>query len=418
MKSLIDTTYLKSNNRSTHEMYEDMVVIEEIKRGIEEKYGEVYFMYASDEIYEYVAESLSNENGEYKKIMKVYDTPTSFFTKTNRRNGEVTRKWTEVIDNAVYYCEEEEHFFVNYNVYTDNGKRNIELMFFKNKEKMLKFIKKADEASMHTDETQIIMMTDTANGVQKERKFVSQMINPEDVILEEKLKNDIYGSIERFFDENDTFYKKYNIPHKRGILLHGSPGNGKTTMIKSLLKKVEAPIVYWQITEYTNSGTIKEVFQEISDYTPAILVIEDLDTMPNHAKSVLLNTLDGATTEEGIFLIGTTNYPERIDSAFTNRPGRFDKLYEIKLPTEDLRFQYLMMRKMTDFYTEAEIKEIASKTEDFSFVQLSELFQSCVYQKYNGKDVNIIEEIKVIKDTIKKVKKGDFEHENKSIGFV
>ncbi|MFK4996941.1 ATP-binding protein [Bacillus sp. N9] len=85
---------------------------------------------------------------------------------------------------------------------------------------------------------------------------------------------------------------------------------------------------------------------------PMVLVIEDIDSMPESVRSVFLNTLDGATSKEGIFLIGTTNYPERIDPALINRAGRFDRAYEIKKPTEKLRMQYLLNKKWNDLWIE------------------------------------------------------------------
>jgi hypothetical protein len=123
-----------------------------------------------------------------------------------------------------------------------------------------------------------------------------------------------------------TFFKEYQLPYKRGILLYGKPGNGKTTLVKSIAGSVKAPVAYWQITENTCSDSIQEVFQAAANLAPMILVIEDIDAMPQRARSYFLNILDGATSKEGIFLIGTTNYPEQIDPALMNRAGRFDAL--------------------------------------------------------------------------------------------
>ena len=79
------------------------------------------------------------------------------------------------------------------------------------------------------------------------------------------------------------------------------------------------PYAYWQITEYTNSDSITTVFNSVNRLSPMILVIEDIDSMPSGVRSYFLNTLDGATSKEGIFLIGTTNYPEKIDASSLKR---------------------------------------------------------------------------------------------------
>src|SRR5699024_5277874 len=130
-------------------------------------------------------------------------------------------------------------------------------------------------------------------------------------------------AIDEFFANEGAFFKTYDIPYRRGILLYGNPGNGKTTLVKSIAGSVEAPVIYWQITEYTTSYSIDEVFEMANKMAPVILIVEDIDSTPTESRSVFLNALDGATTKEGIFLIGTTNYPERIDPALINRAGRF-----------------------------------------------------------------------------------------------
>ncbi len=83
--------------------------------------------------------------------------------------------------------------------------------------------------------------------------------------------------------------------------------------MKSIAGSIDAPVAYWQITEFTSSETIEEVIQAARRLAPAVLVIEDIDSMPEDVRSFFLNTLDGATSKEGLFLIGTTNYPEEID---------------------------------------------------------------------------------------------------------
>src|SRR5690606_38238233 len=110
----------------------------------------------------------------------------------------------------------------------------------------------------------------------------------------------------------------------------------------------------------------QEVFSIVAKMAPMVLVIEDIDSMPDSVRSVFLNTLDGATSKEGIFLIGTTNYPEQIDPALINRAGRFDRAYEIKRPTRELRLQYLLHKQMERFMNRGDIEFIADHTENFS----------------------------------------------------
>ena len=148
-----------------------------------------------------------------------------------------------------------------------------------------------------------------------------------------------------------------------------------------------------------------------------VLVIEDLDSMPSSARSVFLNALDGATSKEGIFLIGTTNYPERIDPALINRAGRFDRAYEIKVPSEALRLRYLEMKKMDSFIDGETLPAIAKKTQQFSVAQLNELYTAAALQwHYDGK-VDMDQIIEDLTEANKKAKRNEWEDDMDEVGL-
>lgn len=228
----------------------------------------------------------------------------------------------------------------------------------------------------------IIVFTDTREGQEQNREQPANAVTRDAVFMDEALKTQIYRSIDEFFSQDRSFFHTYDVPYKRGILLYGKPGNGKTTLVKSIATTVDAPIAYWQITEYTNSESIQEVFSAAARMAPMVLVIEDIDSMPESCRSYFLNTLDGATSKEGIYLIGTTNYPEKIDPALMNRAGRFDRAYEVKLPDESLRRAYLMRRGLGRLVGEETVARTARDTEGFSLAQLGELYVSAALEKH------------------------------------
>jgi len=263
---------------------------------------------------------------------------------------------------------------------TQHGLGCEDLIFCKSDEGLVRFLEEMRIRQLA--DPQITVFTDTRDGLEQTREPAAYIVNRNEVFMEEELKTQIYRSIDEFFSKDRTFFQTYGLPYKRGILLYGKPGNGKTTLVKSISSTTNAPIAYWQITEHTSSGSIKEVFETAAQMAPMVLVIEDIDSMPANCRSYFLNTLDGATSKEGIYLIGTTNYPEKIDPALMNRAGRFDRAYEVKSPNEALRRAYLMHIGMSRLADEETINGAARGTEGFTLAQLSELYASAALQMH------------------------------------
>lgn len=263
----------------------------------------------------------------------------------------------------------------------------------------------------------ITYLVDTEDGVHRRNFGEHAIVDRADVMLADSVKQDIFRSIDEFFKEDGQFFREYGVPYKRGILLYGTPGNGKTTLVKSITGSTEAPVVYWQITEFTNSYTIQEVFGIVSRLAPAILVIEDIDSMPDFTRSVFLNTLDGTQSREGLFVIGTTNYPEKIDPALINRAGRFDRAYEIPAPPKSLREKYLRKLDIRHIFSDEELLDMAKMTKGLSISQLNELYMSTALNWHYDGNSGYAKRIEELQKQNKRTEKNDWENPELSIGF-
>jgi hypothetical protein len=212
----------------------------------------------------------------------------------------------------------------------------------------------------------------------------------DNLVLKGNLAQQILADIKRFFNARAT-YERYGIPWKRGILLVGPPGNGKTHAVKALINALPQPCLYiksFKSGRSTDESNIRGVFERAREYAPCVVVLEDLDAqITPQNRSFFLNELDGFATNSGILTLATTNYPEKLDPAIINRPSRFDRKYHFNLPGEEERLAYIL-RWNRDLLpelhlTEQGAAEVARLSDGFSFAYLKELFLTAMMEWIN-----------------------------------
>ena len=131
---------------------------------------------------------------------------------------------------------------------------------------------------------------------------------------------------------------------KRGLLLWGPPGSGKTSalnlMAAHMIRELRGIVVMAQEPNLTVAGL--RLVRSIEPDRPIILIYEDFDSLVERfGEAGYLAMLDGEAQISGVVNVATTNYPERLDKRFVDRPGRFDRITECPMPSDEARRAYL-----------------------------------------------------------------------------
>ncbi|KAH8829335.1 P-loop containing nucleoside triphosphate hydrolase protein [Flagelloscypha sp. PMI_526] len=185
----------------------------------------------------------------------------------------------------------------------------------------------------------------------------------------------------REFLDTEAWYLQAGIPHRRGYLLHGPPGTGKSSTIYAIAGELGMEIYSLSLSSgFVDDGFLERAISSIP--THSILLLEDIDcafpsreeadalakglpipfnALPGKRSSVslsgLLNVIDGCGAEEGKLFFATTNYLDRIDPALL-RPGRVDVKVEYRLASQE-QARDLFLR-FFNRSTEPGIDELAS----------------------------------------------------------
>jgi hypothetical protein len=198
-----------------------------------------------------------------------------------------------------------------------------------------------------------------------------------------------HTSSDKVLDEIEMFWKKgarferYSLPHKRGIMLWGPPGSGKSCTIQLVMADVIARGgigIRFNHPALFSAGF--RIFREIQPPTPVVILMEDLDSIVEaFNESEVLNILDGTESMERVIFLASTNYPERLGPRIINRPSRFDRRYKIGHPTPESRriyLEHLMSLGGDSNEPLVELEKWVAETEGFSFAHLKELFVAVV----------------------------------------
>lgn len=195
-------------------------------------------------------------------------------------------------------------------------------------------------------------------------------------VFSDSVTEALLQEIDLFWDKSEL-YKKNNLIHKRGILLEGFPGTGKTSIITQLSNRIiEKGGVVFRVSGFRNIdhyvSFIRTGFRKIQPDTPIITILEDINQYAE-VEMELLDFLDGKTHIDHHIVIATSNNTEDIPDAFL-RPSRLDLRIEVNLPSKQTRKEYFQYKEVPS----DRIDELVEQTKECSLADLKEIY-ICIF---------------------------------------
>ncbi|MBD3303620.1 CDC48 family AAA ATPase [Candidatus Woesearchaeota archaeon] len=190
--------------------------------------------------------------------------------------------------------------------------------------------------------------------------------------------------------KHPEIFERLGVEPPKGVLLHGSPGTGKTLLAKAVANETNSHFILINgpeiMSKYYGQSeeNIRKKFEEAEQNAPAIIFIDEIDAIATKREETkgevekrvvaqLLALMDGLKNRERVVVIAATNVPNILDPAI-RRPGRFDRELEINVPNEEGRLNILKIHtRNMPLAKDVKLKEIAKKTHGFVGADLASL---------------------------------------------
>jgi hypothetical protein len=185
-------------------------------------------------------------------------------------------------------------------------------------------------------------------------------------------------SIRTFWTKREV-YRDHGILYKRGILMWGPAGSGKTATLTLLIKELIDNMggIVLPLRNPDNLIVGLKALRRIEPERNLIIVMEDIEEIINtHGEHELLSVLDGEHQVDNVVSLATTNYPEQLGARIINRPSRFDEVIKIGMPSKSMRRTYF--EYLTEL-TGQDLEKWVNDTGGLSIAHLRELVVAVSY---------------------------------------
>lgn len=183
--------------------------------------------------------------------------------------------------------------------------------------------------------------------------------------------------------------REFGVPQKRGVLLSGDPGNGKTMACRWLRAQCERVGLEWtNVTadDYEAARRDRELHELFQPERPGVVLFDDFDSALRDRRScenpreqsTFLTEIDGMAPKIGVVYLFTSNLKsEELDPAL-RRPGRIDNLIHFPKPNAERRGEYIRQRWHDKIVQSVDVDEVVRHTDGYSFAEMEELKKQLV----------------------------------------
>merc|ERR1719378_210081 len=210
----------------------------------------------------------------------------------------------------------------------------------------------------------------------------------DDVVGIDEAKSDLHEIVMYLKDSKRFTRLGGKLP--KGVLLTGPPGTGKTLLARAIAGEAGVPFYYTSGSEFeemfvgVGARRVRDLFDQARKRAPCIIFIDEIDAIggSRHLKdqqamkmtlNQLLVEMDGFEQNNGVIVIGATNFPGVLDDALT-RPGRFDRHVNVPLPDIKGRQQILeLYAKKIPLSKDVDLEVVARGTPGMSGADLNNL---------------------------------------------
>lgn len=231
------------------------------------------------------------------------------------------------------------------------------------------------------------------------KENLDQLTGLDSLVLPVEVERDLRQTVELF---KKTCEGNAEVVRK-GVLLYGASGTGKTSIARALAKECSAKLLIVNACEVIEvnvgqgSARIREVFDKARQIAPCVVFIDEIDALGKRSQSSiggvnyeinstinqLLVELDGFEATDKILVIAATNRIQMVDPSLI-RSGRFDLKIKLQLPNQYERFKILEKKIKSEKHpeiTQEYLVGLSEKLEKYSGADLEALVNEAVYSR-------------------------------------